>query len=61
MQSVVSVQGVHPLPRLLHPQPIPHAVPDDHTLVLILYQHVAVHVVSQRPYVRRILIGRLQS
>ena len=35
-------------------------LPDDDTLVLHLYQHVPVHLVSQSVDVGRVLIGRLQ-
>ena len=36
-------------------------IPDNDTLVFILYQHVPVHVVSQRPDVGWVLIGCLQK
>ena len=37
-----------------------HHSPDDDALVLVVYRHVAVHVVRQRVDVRRVLIGCLQ-
>ena len=37
-----------------------HHSPDDDALVLVVYRHVAVHVVRQRVDVRRVLISCLQ-
>ena len=36
-------------------------LPDDNTLVLIFYQHVTVHVISEGPNVRRILVRSLRN